>query len=413
MLRRRSRSASCASHGRSRGSAPAPADRAGGSPGLLLTLQNRCSACSYVGSGPLNGLEAKSGRPSLLTRMTAIVSGLMRPQDVRVQDVVVVRALCRRESPSDRSTDTRSRLAAGCCSRPAADRASRTAGTSTFCANAFQIRSYRSPRLRVSRPPILQSSCTHAAVLPHVQRREERRLIGDADLVVGRDAARAAFRCPGVGVERVGENLLDVGRNRSVVGGDHAAAAVAVARVVQQVEILATGLHVVPAGRRRRTSRSCRGTCTRALIAKARQVVVAAGLEAAERDVRAVSGDAVGRLPVLRPDGQALLLDAVGGVPGSELVQRSVAEHLRELADDVGRLSLRWRWSRTDGSRFPGRTVRAGSCGSPSPSGACSTTTRSRRARHPASRSCVPSSSTLKAGYGVCQIEVSGWCSYS
>ena len=169
----------------------------------------------------------------------------------------------------------------------------------------------------------------------------------------------SAVQVPGVGVERVGENLLDVGRNRPVVGGDDAAAAVAVARVVQQVQIFAAGFHVVPAG----------------CVEEHREVV-------AER-VRRSDRDNAGRLllrPVWKPlnvmfgpsvemplgacqccdhDGQTLLLDSVGGITGSELVQRSIAEHLRELADDVGRYALRWRWSPDGWFAFPGPN---GSC---------------------------------------------------
>ena len=44
------------------------------------------------------------------------------------------------------------------CGRPAAS----NGGKVTFCANAFQIRSYRNPRLAVRRDEIFQSSCAHA-----------------------------------------------------------------------------------------------------------------------------------------------------------------------------------------------------------------------------------------------------------
>src|ERR1700687_3426556 len=44
------------------------------------------------------------------------------------------------------------------CGRPAASNGRNV----TFCAKAFQIRSYRNPRLAVRRDEILQSSCTQA-----------------------------------------------------------------------------------------------------------------------------------------------------------------------------------------------------------------------------------------------------------
>ena len=138
-------------------------------------------------------------------------------------------------------------------------------------------------------------------------------------------------------LKAIRQDLLDVRRHRPVVRGDHPAAPVAVAGVVQQVEILAAGLEVVTAFRVE-GEREVVVERVHVLVAIARQVVVPAGREAPEGDVRTVGRDAVGRLPVVRPRRQRELVDAVRRVTRSEVVQGVVAEDLRDLTDDVGRM---------------------------------------------------------------------------
>ena len=144
-------------------------------------------------------------------------------------------------------------------------------------------------------------------------------------------------RCqvPRVGVEGVWKERLDIGRNRAALRGNDPSASVAIAGVVQQVQILTTGSQVVTTGRVV-GKREIIVNRVHVLIAVSRQVVIAIEQKALECDAWPVGRNAVGRLPVLRPACQALLVDPVGGVADSELVQRPITQDLCELTDDVG-----------------------------------------------------------------------------
>src|SRR4029077_3418459 len=76
------------------------------------------------------------------------------------------------------------------------------------------------------------------------------------------------------------------------------------------------------------------------LVAIPRQVVVPAGRETPEGNVRTVGRDAVGRLPVVRPRRERELVDAVRRVTRSEGVEGVVADDLRDLTYDVRRILL-------------------------------------------------------------------------
>ena len=172
------------------------------------------------------------------------------------------------------------------------------------------------------------------AVLPHVNRSQKGGRIRHADGVARRDR-RDRRKIPRVRIERIGEQILDVRRNRPAVRRDDAAAPVAVARLVEEVQVLAAGLQIV-APRRVVRQGEVVAERVRVLIPVARQVVVAVEREAPEVDDGAVGRDPVAGLPVLRPLRQALLVDAVGSVAVSELVDGASADDLRELTDDVG-----------------------------------------------------------------------------
>ena len=161
-----------------------------------------------------------------------------------------------------------------------------------------------------------------------MRRREERRRIGNTDRVAGRDRSEGGIRQPpGVGVERIRQQRGDVGGNRSTVDRRRAAALVAVARVVEHVQVLAASLQIVTNDQGNTGSGGA-----------LQDVAVAA--ETAERQVRPAVGDAVGGLPVIRPGCEARLVDAIRRVADACGVERSVAQHRGELADDVGGVLL-------------------------------------------------------------------------
>ena len=172
------------------------------------------------------------------------------------------------------------------------------------------------------------------AVLPHVQRSQEIRRVRHADLVARRDR-RERRQVPRVGVIPDGEERFDVRRHGPVLRGDPAHAVVAVARVVQGVQVLAAHLQIVMASRAVRDGEVVVERI-HVLVAIPRQVRVARDRETAERDLRRARGDAVGRVPVVRPFHQRVLEEAVRHIPRPDLVQRAVAEDIGQRADDVG-----------------------------------------------------------------------------
>src|SRR5262249_33306520 len=72
-----------------------------------------------------------------------------------------------------------------------------------------------------------------------------------------------------------------------------------------------------------------------ALIAISREIAVAVEPEAGERDDWTVGRDPVAGLPVIGPRRQTGLIETIGCVSSSDLVQCSVADHLDKLTEDV------------------------------------------------------------------------------
>ena len=130
--------------------------------------------------------------------------------------------------------------------------------------------------------------------------------------------------------------------------------------------------------------------------------------EARERDARVAVGHAR-RLPVLRPVGEQLVPEPEVAVAALDLIQRPIAQHLRELAEVLlVALVVRARLRRMAGRCARAEGLLASCARTPCPSRASAATADSRAARRRASASLFPVNSMLKAGYGVFQMLVCG-----
>ena len=123
----------------------------------------------------------------------------------------------------------------------------------------------------------------------------------------------------------------DVRRNGAVPRVDRAAAHRAVLAVLEVADELAAELQVVVA-LRVVGHREVVADLPDLLIAMARRVRVGVDRKARERDARVAVGDAR-RLPVLRPGDERVVRKPVVAVAAADLVERAVAQHLRELPD--------------------------------------------------------------------------------
>ena len=155
--------------------------------------------------------------------------------------------------------------------------------------------------------------------------------VADADAVAPRDR-RDRREVPGVGVERIREERFDVGRHRPVGGVNRAHALPAVRLNLMTVQELAAELQVVMAARVVRV-REVVAHVPDPLVLVPRIELVAADREAGERDAGRPGRDAVGRLPVLRPRREVRVGETEHGLPHPDLVQRPVAQDLRELPE--------------------------------------------------------------------------------
>ena len=270
-----------------------------------------------VGSGcPLSGSAAKFGRPSLViwitrSRLICAIQKVSTESGTAKYSPVPPRSTVR--SFSEYAKPTRGW------------RLLRVVGTSglgerrhgVFVAVRVHAQVVAQPevqrQVRRHLPVVLQP---RADLRPDIVRRE----VADAD-VVGPRQRGDRRQVPGVRVERIRKQRLDVRRRRSVaVAFDAAHAHLAVVPVVDH----SAGMSA-PA---RRSWRPRASYGKREIVADAPDVLgavprverVAADGEAREGDARRSGGDAVGRLPVVRPRREVRVLEDPSRISGLDLV---------------------------------------------------------------------------------------------
>ena len=157
--------------------------------------------------------------------------------------------------------------------------------------------------------------------------------VSDADAVAPRDR-RNRREVPGVGVERIGKERLEIGGRRSAPRVDGAHALPAIVLNLVTMKELRSDLQVVASSCVVRVGEIVTYVPD-PLILVPRIELVAGNREVREGDARRPRGDAARRLPVLRPRREVGVGEAEHGPPRFHFVQRPIAQHLRELPEEL------------------------------------------------------------------------------
>src|SRR5712671_1853232 len=157
--------------------------------------------------------------------------------------------------------------------------------------------------------------------------------VADAD-ADGPHERRDGRQVPGVGVEGIGKERLEIGRAVPVRGVDRAHALAAIRLNLMAMQELSAELQVVMALRAVRV-REVVARVPDPLVLVSRKVLVAANGEAGERDARRPRVDAVGALPVVRPRREILVLETEHRLPAFDLVHGPIADDLREQEEKL------------------------------------------------------------------------------